>query len=185
MGDAEWVAVRDLLPVPGRLAGRGGRPEGYCHRRMIDAIRYLVDNGIKWRALPSDFPPWSRVCAFFARWQDAGLVAELHDQLREAVRRAEDRDQEPSSGGHRLAVGEGGRKRHLFTDTLGLLPAVLVTPAYRKCRASSRPPAAAPPRPPRTAAATSSTSWPTTARPRPSGPNSGVTCANAASVEGP
>jgi hypothetical protein len=38
--------VRDLLPVAGWLAGRGGRPEGYCHRQMIDAIRYLVDNGI-------------------------------------------------------------------------------------------------------------------------------------------
>ncbi|WP_245607793.1 transposase [Streptomyces prunicolor] len=36
MSDAEWASVRDLLPVPGWLAGRGGRPEGYCHRQMID-----------------------------------------------------------------------------------------------------------------------------------------------------
>jgi len=36
MSDAEWFLVRDLLPVPGWLAGRGGRPEGYCHRQMID-----------------------------------------------------------------------------------------------------------------------------------------------------
>lgn len=33
--------MRDLLPVPGWLSGRGGRPEGYCHRQMIDAVRYL------------------------------------------------------------------------------------------------------------------------------------------------
>ncbi|WP_368860257.1 transposase [Streptomyces sp. M2CJ-2] len=45
MSDAEWARVRDLLPVPAWLAGRGGRPEGYCHRQMIDAVRYLVDNG--------------------------------------------------------------------------------------------------------------------------------------------
>ncbi|MFS8197599.1 transposase [Streptomyces sp. CWNU-52B] len=51
--DSEWVLVRDLLPVPGWLSGRGGRPEGYCHRLMIDEVRYLVDNGIKWRAMPS------------------------------------------------------------------------------------------------------------------------------------
>jgi transposase len=89
--------VRDLLPVPGWLAGRGGRPEGYCHRQMIDAVRYLVDNGIKWRAMPSDFPPWPRVYAFFARWRDAGLVAELHERLREAVRLAEGRSPEPSA----------------------------------------------------------------------------------------
>ncbi|WP_324617560.1 hypothetical protein [Streptomyces xanthophaeus] len=24
---------------------------------MLDAIRYLVDNGTKWRAMPADFPP--------------------------------------------------------------------------------------------------------------------------------
>jgi transposase len=32
---------------------------------MLDAGRYLVDNGIKWRAMPGDFPPWDRVYAFF------------------------------------------------------------------------------------------------------------------------
>ncbi|MFE1936343.1 transposase [Streptomyces sp. NPDC059474] len=57
MTDAEWAAVRPLLPVPAWLRGRGGQPEGYCHRAMLDAIRYLVDNGIKWRAMPVDFPP--------------------------------------------------------------------------------------------------------------------------------
>lgn len=98
MSDAEWAVVRDLLPVPGWLSGRGGRPEGYCHRQMIDAVRYLVDNGIKWRAMPADFPPWPRVYAFFARWRDTGLVTELHDRLREAVRAGEGRSTEPSAG---------------------------------------------------------------------------------------
>ncbi|MEV5144102.1 IS5 family transposase [Streptomyces sp. NPDC052727] len=147
MSDAEWAVVRDLLPVPGWLAGRGGRPEGYCHRQMIDAVRYLVDNGIKWRAMPSDFPPWPRVYAFFARWRDTGLTAELHDRLHQAVRRAEGRDPEPSgavvdsqsvkadatvahaSRGFDAGKKINGRKRHLLTDTLGLLLAVLVTPA--------------------------------------------------------
>lgn len=49
MSDAEWALMRELLPIPGWLAGRGGRPEGYYHRQMTDAVRYLVDNGIKWR----------------------------------------------------------------------------------------------------------------------------------------
>ena len=156
MSDAEWMLVRDLLPVPGWLAGRGGRPEGYCHRQMIDAVRYLVDNGIKWRAMPADFPPWPRVYAFFARWRDAGLVAELHDRLREAVRDSEDRDQEPSAAvidsqsvkadatvalaarGFDAGKKINGRKRHLLTDTLGLLLAVLVTPASTTDRDAAR-----------------------------------------------
>lgn len=68
---------------------------------MIDAVRYLVDNGIKWRAMPSDFPSWPRVWAFFVRWRDAGLIAELHDRLREAVRRAEGRGPGAECGGRR------------------------------------------------------------------------------------
>ncbi|MFF0630521.1 transposase [Streptomyces sp. NPDC004296] len=36
--DAEWAAIRPLLPVPGRMRGRGGRPEAYCHRAMFDAV---------------------------------------------------------------------------------------------------------------------------------------------------
>ncbi|WP_280691628.1 transposase [Kitasatospora sp. GAS204B] len=52
MADAEWAAARPLLPVPRWLRGRGGQPEGYCHRAILDAIRYLVDNGVKWRAMP-------------------------------------------------------------------------------------------------------------------------------------
>lgn len=49
MTDTEWARIRPLLPVPAWLEGRGGKPEGYCHRQILDAIRYLVDNGIKWR----------------------------------------------------------------------------------------------------------------------------------------
>ncbi|WMC88348.1 IS5 family transposase [Streptomyces rochei] len=156
MSDAEWAVVRDLLPLPGWLAGRGGRPEGYCHRQMIDAVRYLVDNGIKWRAMPSDFPPWPRVYAFFARWRDMGLIAELHDRLRDAVRDAEGRDPEPSaavidsqsvkgdatvaltSRGFDAGKKINGRKRHLLTDTLGLLLDVLVTPASTTDRDAAR-----------------------------------------------
>lgn len=56
MTDAEWAAVRPLLPVPVWFQGRGGRPEGYCHRQLSDAIRPLVAGGIPWRAMPADFP---------------------------------------------------------------------------------------------------------------------------------
>jgi hypothetical protein len=44
---AEWQVVRPLLPVPAWLQGRGGRPDGCCHRVILDAIRYVVDYGVK------------------------------------------------------------------------------------------------------------------------------------------
>ncbi|MEU8700943.1 transposase [Streptomyces sp. NPDC048680] len=72
--DVEWREIRPLLPVPGWLEGRGGRPEGYCHRQMLDAVFYVLDNGIKWRAIPVDFPAWDRVYAFFRRRREAGLL---------------------------------------------------------------------------------------------------------------
>ncbi|WP_326771420.1 IS5 family transposase [Streptomyces sp. NBC_01445] len=147
MTEAEWQVVRAALPVPAWLEGRGGRPEGYCHRIMIDAVRYVVDNGVKWRNLPADFPPFRRVHAFARRWQVCGLLTELHDRLRDAVRVKEGRKVDPTAaivdsqslraaasvprttsgwdGGKKV----GGRKRHLAVDALGLLLVVLVTAA--------------------------------------------------------
>jgi transposase len=145
--DAEWAVVRDALPMPRWLQGRGGRPESYCHRVMVDAVLYLVDGGIKWRAMPVDFPDWAAVYRFFRRYLAQGLLAELHDRLRRQVRMKEGRDPEPSAGiidsqsvKADAVVGAGsrgfdggkkinGRKRHLVVDCLGLLLAVLVTAA--------------------------------------------------------
>ncbi|MFJ9915047.1 transposase [Actinacidiphila glaucinigra] len=76
--DAEWALVRTALSVLACLEGRGGRPEGYCHREMPDAVFYLVDNGITWRAMPADSPAWDQGYAFFRRWRDGALVTELH-----------------------------------------------------------------------------------------------------------
>ncbi|MFD5463064.1 IS5 family transposase [Kitasatospora sp. NPDC127059] len=147
MSDAEWAQVRVALPVPGWLEGRGGQPEGYCHRQMIDAVRYLVAGGITWRAMPADFPAWDRVYAFFRRWRDKGLVKELHDRLRGKVRESAGRDEEPTAGiidsqsvraaasvpaatsGYDGGKKVPGRKRHIVVDTLGLLLAVAVTAA--------------------------------------------------------
>jgi transposase len=129
------------------MRGRGGQPEAYCHRAMLDAIRYLVDNGIKWRAMPPDFPPWDRVYAFFRRWHDHGLVAEFHDRLHARIREKLGRDAEPTAGvidsqsvkadavvGSESRGFDGGkqingRKRHVVVDTLGLLLGVMVTAA--------------------------------------------------------
>lgn len=142
--DAQWQEIRPLLPVPAWLEGRGGRPEGYCHRQMLDAVFYVLDNGIKWRAMPVDFPAWDRVYAFFRRWRD-GLIAEFHDRLRGKVREQAGRGAEPTAAvidsqsvKADAVVGAGsrgydggkkinGRRRHLICDTVGLLLLINVT----------------------------------------------------------
>ena len=143
----QWRVVRKLIPVPAWLRGRGGRPEGYCHRVMIDAVLYLVNNGIKWTEMPVDFPPWKAVYRFFRRWQGCGFLDTLHDALREQARRAAGKKAHPTAGivdsqsvkasWHVAAESRGydggkkinGRKRHLVVDTLGLLLVVRVTTA--------------------------------------------------------
>lgn len=147
--DAQWAALEPLLPVMLSQTELGGRPEKHWRRTMVDALLYLVDNGVKWRALPADFPPWRTVYGLHARWKQDGVLADITDRLRAAVRTAEGRDPEPSAAivdsqsvresaegvvpaatsgydGHKKV---NGRKRHLLVDTLGLLIAVAASPA--------------------------------------------------------
>jgi transposase len=155
--DAQWAAVVPLVPVPAWMGGRGGRPEGYCHREMIDAVLYLVDNGTKWRALPIDFPAWDAVYRFFRRWRDQGLLTVLHDRLRRACRVDDGRAPEPTAGcvdSQSLRAAEtvgaarrgydggkkiNGTKRHIAVDTIGLLLTVLVTGAGVQDRDGAMP----------------------------------------------
>ncbi|MEV0177595.1 transposase [Streptomyces sp. NPDC050803] len=114
---------------------------------MLDAVFYVVDNSVKWRALPVDFPAWDRVYTFFRRWWAGGLIGELHGRLRGKVREAAGRDPKPSAAVIDSQVGQGrrgrgrrqpglrrrqdvnGRRRHLICDTIGLLLAIRVTAA--------------------------------------------------------
>jgi transposase len=147
--DAQWAVLEPLLPVPLCQTPLGGRPELHHRRAIVDAIFYLVDNGIKWRALPADFPPWQTVYGFVRRWRADHVSHDLTDRLRALIRAAAGRNPEPSAGiidaqsvaesaegivpnatsGFDSHKKVNGRKRHLLTDSLGLLLGVVVTAA--------------------------------------------------------
>jgi putative transposase len=155
MTDAEWAVLAPLVPAGGS-GRRGGRPAKHSRRDIVDAIRYLTHNSCVWRALPVDFPPWKTVYDYHARWAADGTVTRLHDALREQVRLAEGRTAEPTAaivdsqsvraaetvaatsrgfdGGKKV----NGRKRHIVTDTTGLLLVVLVTAASVQDRDAGR-----------------------------------------------
>jgi transposase len=155
--DAEWALLDPLLPDPGFLSGSGGRPEAWCRRQVVDAILYVVDNGIKWRALPADFPPYPTVFGYFTWWEAAGATGRILDTLRGRVRLAEGRAAEPTaavidsasvraaetvgrdSRGYDAGKRVNGRKRHIAVDTRGVLLCVIVTGASVQDRDGARP----------------------------------------------
>ena len=57
ISDAEWAITEATLPEPAWKQGRGGRPAKRCRRGIVNAIRYLVKEGVQWRAVPADLRP--------------------------------------------------------------------------------------------------------------------------------
>lgn len=138
--DEQGALIEPLIPVY-----PGGRPRPTDVRDVLDAICYLRRTGCPWRYLPKDFPPQSTVGRSFDAWRPNGTREEIHDTLRDQVRRQEkprhprrsarmDSQSVPTSPGGE-AVGRDnaphvtGRKRHLVVDSLGLLLAGAVTAA--------------------------------------------------------
>jgi transposase len=157
MSDAEWAVTEPTLPAPAWKQGKGGRPARHCRRDIVDAIRYLVKEGIRWRAMPADFPPWQTVYGVLDGWQESGAAEAMHDELRRQCRIAAGREPGPSAaiidsqsvksaatvGKHSRGFDAGkkinGRKRHIAVDTMGLLLTVLVTAASVQDRDAARP----------------------------------------------
>ncbi len=91
--DRQWRRVEPHLPPP---SGRG-RPRSVDRREVVDAVLYVLRNGITWRALPHDFPPWRTVYHYFRLWRRDGTWERLHDALRDQVRAKAGREPSPSA----------------------------------------------------------------------------------------
>jgi transposase len=136
--DAEWALIARRFPPRRRL----GRPRTTDLRKVVEAILYVLATGCQWRALPRDFPPRSTVQGYFYAWRDTGWWQRIVTALVRRARRDLGRKSTPTaaiidsqsaptteSGGPRgFDAGKRvhGRKRHIVTDTNGLLLAVRV-----------------------------------------------------------
>jgi putative transposase len=114
-------------------------------REIVNGLLYITREGCSWRALPHDFPPWKTVYNYLDWFEADGTWDRILASLRQQVRLKAARPASPSAccidsqsvktahGGAAVGNDPGkkvhGRKRHIATDTLGLLLVVVVTAA--------------------------------------------------------
>jgi len=136
--DSQWQVIKDLFPE-----------QEYCEldlQLVLSAIFWILRTGSQWRNMDSKFPKWQSVYHHFRKWKKDGRFQLLNERLNELERLRQQRNSKPSmvmldsqsvkissfikketgyDGGKKI----NGRKRHIVTDTLGLVIGVLITSA--------------------------------------------------------
>jgi len=147
----QYELMSDLIPE----AKSGGRPRRVDMWEVLNAIFYILVEGVRWRALPGDFPAWQTVYSYFRHWRKEGTWLKIHDSLYQWTRIEAGRDPSPSealidsqsvksaamvhqSVGFDAGKQIKGRKRFTTVDTLGLVLRFLVTAASVPERAGGK-----------------------------------------------
>jgi len=133
--DSQWEVIKEILPVQ--------RKRKHSLREIVDAILWILRIGSQWRNLPDSFPKWQLVYYYFSKWQVDGTLERLNWQLNIKERQRQQKGDTPSllsidsqsvkiasfiqqdtgvDGNKKI----NGRKRHVITDTLGLIWGVVV-----------------------------------------------------------
>ena len=135
----DWICER--LPAPTR-SPLGGRPPSDT-RRIVAGIFWILDNGAKWKDLPSEFGSKSTVHRWFKKWVEAGAFEAL---MRDAGRCVEESDgyklyecfidgtfAKAKGGGDGIGLTKVGKgvKIMVLVDARGLPVAVDTAPAHR------------------------------------------------------
>lgn len=142
--DEEWEVLEPLLKKQLAKQDPRGKKLEHSLREIINAIRYVLGNGIKWQDIPQGFPPSGTVYYHYAKWRDKGFWRKINKRMRRKLRLIAGRHSDASvaladsqSVKGTVHVGNGydgnkkvnGIKRHILVCTMGFLLNVAVTTA--------------------------------------------------------
>ncbi|MEM8523272.1 MAG: IS5 family transposase, partial [Bacteroidota bacterium] len=133
--DSQWENIKEYLPTQ--------RKRKHDLRSVLNAILWLLRIGGQWRNLPEYFPPWASVYYYFRKWIKDGTLQRINEGLNRRERQRQGKESTPSllnidsqsvKAGPFISEDKGidgnkkvnGRKRHIITDTLGLVWGVVV-----------------------------------------------------------
>ena len=86
--DSQWVLLQGIL--------RDIRKRKHSLRDIFNAIFYLLKTGCQWRMLPGCFPKWELVYYYFTKWKNTGVIEQIHELLRDKIRKKAGREISPS-----------------------------------------------------------------------------------------
>ena len=136
--DAQWLLIVPHLPTK--------RKRKHDLRIIFNAIFWINRTGCQWRNLDSRYPYWQIVYYYFRTFTKLGIIDTINTELVKSERLRQGKCSEASAntidsqtvkiapfisedkgidGGKKI----NGRKRHVITDTLGLVIALVVTAA--------------------------------------------------------
>ena len=138
LSDGQWAMISNFFDIK--------RKRKYDLREIVNAIMYLVKTGCQWRMLHGDFPSWKMVYYYFSVWKKNSTWEAIHEVLVMKIRKRSGKHEEPSVGiidaqsvKNTLVSSEDkgfdagkrikGIKRHIITDTLGMILAVAIQSA--------------------------------------------------------
>lgn len=75
IADEQWRKIYGFLKA---------HPNTYANnqeatRRFVEGIHWLMRTGVQWRELPERYGNWNSVYKRFARWEEQGIWAAMHD----------------------------------------------------------------------------------------------------------
>lgn len=135
LSDSQWQFMSKYLPVQ--------RKRKLDLREIVDGILWILRTGSQWRNIPLIFPKWYSVYYYFRRWSKDGTLFKLNEALNIYERTRRNKSDSPGmlsidsqsiKAGPFVSEEKGidgnkkinGRKRHIVTDTLGLVWNVVV-----------------------------------------------------------